>query len=492
MAKSKTEKQDVNPAVTEPVTFEFFSGELTDEKTGVRVFQANTMEDPLPNKSGSHTLDYDLVIPFPAGRLIEIFGGEGTGKTTLALEVIGRALASDPKKIALFVNMEKSLNVSLMRTIRTLRPFIDDAVAKKKGCPLWIVNATTGEQALEAIRQFTTMVPHGIVVLDSIDATQPETVLSGEIGDNRVGNHGKLMSDAMRKLVGPAEANNVCIILINQLRDKITMYGDPATTPGGKAVAFYATQRIRLKTPTKADMITVADGAVIGKLINYKVIKNKFAHKLILNNFIEFDLIHRGDLESTFNKYKSFANFQFCLELLLFKLLVGGEQQHQQQQQSSNLTLKRLFQLIEFTESPESIYINCLRKIEVAYWNKFFNGLNTTPVKFMDRLIKLDNVELCYHYLIVYLNYKKEGEPGDNENNGKVEDTYESGTVLHANGGEGAAPDQLSGDDKQIILQIIKMLAESEKWDWCFELRRFIKILEPSGQFLKEIKAEFG
>lgn len=222
------------------------------------------------------------------------------------------------------------------------------------------------------------------------------------------------------------------------------------------------------------------------------VIKNKLAHKLILNNFIEFDLIHRGDLESTFNKYKSFTNFQFCLELLLFKLLVGGEQQHQQQQQSSNLTLKRLFQLIEFTESPESIYINCLRKIEVAYWNKFFNVLNTTPVKFMDRLIKLDNVELCYHYLIVYLNYKKEGEPGDNENNGKVEDTYESGTVLHANGGEGAAPDQLSGDDKQIILQIIKMLAESEKWDWCFELCRFIKILEPSGQFLKEIKAEFG
>ncbi|KAI5949641.1 RIC1 [Candida margitis] len=202
------------------------------------------------------------------------------------------------------------------------------------------------------------------------------------------------------------------------------------------------------------------------------IVKNKLAHKLILNNFIEFDLVHRGDLESTFNKYKSFANFQFCLELLLFKLLV--------EEQQSTLTLKRLFQLIEFTESPESVYINCLRKIEVAYWGKFFNTLNTTPVKFMDRLIKLDNVELCYNYLIVYLNYKKEGESGDNDDSAE--------TTFHTNGNS----DQLSQDDKQIIVQIIRMLAESEKWDWCFELCRFIKILEPSGQFLQEIKVNFG
>lgn len=286
MAKSKIEKQaEEQPKNTEAVTFGFFSGELTDEEKGVRVFEANTMKDPDSNKSGSHMLDYDLVVPFPEGRIIEIFGGEGTGKTTLALEVIGKALSSDSNKIALFVNMEKSLNVSLMRTIRTLKPFIDDAVENKKGCRLWIVNATTGEQALEALKQFAAMVPHGIGVLDSIDAAQPETVLSGEIGENRVGNHGKLMSDAMRKLVGIAEANSVCLIFINQLRDKITMYGDPAETPGGKAVRFYATQRLRLKTPTKADMITLADGEIIGKLINYKIIKNKFAPEGTENAF---------------------------------------------------------------------------------------------------------------------------------------------------------------------------------------------------------------
>lgn len=284
MAKSKTEKTE-EPKIADAVSFGFFSGEITDEEKGVRVFEASSMKDPEPNKSGSITLDYDLVVPFPEGRIVEIFGGEGTGKTTLALEVIGQALTSDPKKIALFVNMEKSLNVSLMRTIRTLRPFIDDAIAKQDGCRLWIVNATTGEQALEALKQFAYMVPHGIGVLDSIDAAQPETVLAGEIGENRVGNHGKLMSDAMRKLVGIAEANSVCLIFINQLRDKITMYGDPAETPGGKAVRFYATQRLRLKTPTKADMITVADGEVIGKMINYKIIKNKFAPEGTENSF---------------------------------------------------------------------------------------------------------------------------------------------------------------------------------------------------------------
>lgn len=279
MAKSKTKQEEVEPEPegVKAATFDFFSGEITDDENGVRVFEASSMVDPKPNKSGSYTLDYDFVIPFPEGRIVEIFGGEGTGKTTLALEVIGQALLSDPTKIALFVNMEKSLNVSLMMTIRSLRQFIDDAVQKKKGCRLWIVNATTGEQALEAIKQFCMMVPHGIAVLDSIDASQPETVLAGVIGENRVGNHGKLMSDAMRKLVGVAEANSVCVILINQLREKITMYGDPAETPGGKAVRFYATQRLRLKPPTKADLITMADGQVIGKIINYKIIKNKFA-----------------------------------------------------------------------------------------------------------------------------------------------------------------------------------------------------------------------
>lgn len=191
------------------------------------------------------------------------------------------------------------------------------------------------------------------------------------------------------------------------------------------------------------------------------IIKNKISHKLILNNFIEFDLLNKGDLESSFNKYRQFKNFHYCLELLLFKYLTISDE---------SLTLKRLCQLIEFTENSEYIYINCLRKIEVNYWNKFFDVLETSPAKFMKRLIDIDNVELCYNYLIIYLNFKREGE--------EDEEAYDE------------RKDQLSADDKEVILKIMKMLDKSGKWDWCFELCRFIKLLEPSGQFLGQIKVE--
>lgn len=282
MAKSKKEEK---PIETSSATFGFFSKEVSDEETGVRVIEASKMKDPEGNGSGSYMLDYDLVVPFPAGRITEIFGGEATGKTTLCLEIIGKALASNPEKKACFVNMEKSLNVSLMRTIRSLAPFIDDALNGKTDCRLWIVNANTGEQALEAMKRFAQMVPGGIAVLDSIDAAQPEAIMASAIGQQAVGNHAKLMSDAMRKLIGVSEANGVALIFTNQIRDKITMYGDPVETPGGKAVRFYATQRIRLKTPTKADMILNSDGEVIGKLIKYKVIKNKFSPEGTENAF---------------------------------------------------------------------------------------------------------------------------------------------------------------------------------------------------------------
>ena len=289
MAKLKTDEADKNTVPIESATFGFFRDEIADVETGVRVFEASSMKDPDGNSSGSYMLDYDLVVPFPEGRIIEVFGGEGTGKSTLCLEVIGRALASNPEKKACIVNMEKSLNMSLMRTVRSLCPFLDEALANtkkdKKDCRLWIVNANTGEQALEAMKRFAEIVPGGIAVLDSIDAAQPEAIMAGAIGQNAVGNHAKLMSDAMRKLVGVAEANRVTLIFVNQIRDKITMYGDPMETPGGKAVRFYATQRIRLKTPTKADMIMAADGQIIGKLINYKIIKNKFSPEGTENAF---------------------------------------------------------------------------------------------------------------------------------------------------------------------------------------------------------------
>jgi recombination protein RecA len=279
VAKSKIEKVEDQPKSTDPVSFGFFSQEVANEAEGVRVMSAAFMEDPNPNYSGSYSLDYDLTTPFPEGRIIEIYGAEGTCKTTLSLEVAGQAIKRG--KIVLYVNMEKNLNPSLMRTIRTLRDVIDLAVAnagkKNSDCPLWIVNATNGEQALEAMRKFCELVPGGVAILDSIDASQPEAVLAGEIGENKVGNLAKLMSDAMRKLVGVAEANKTTLIFINQIRDKITMYGDPTEPPGGKALRFYASQRIQLKKPRKDDFITLKEGERIGVIIRYTIIKNKFA-----------------------------------------------------------------------------------------------------------------------------------------------------------------------------------------------------------------------
>lgn len=260
------------------INFGFFKQEV--EEDGVRAMTASEVSDPNPNRSGSFNLDYDLCVPFPEGRITEVYGEEGTCKTTLTLEVAGRAIESG--KTVLYVNMEKNLNLSLMRTVRTLRPHIDDAITQMKSgktgdCPLWIVNASNGEQAFEAMRKFASMVPGGVAILDSIDAAQPSAVLSGEIGELKVGNLAKLMSDAMRKLIGVSERNRVALVFVNQVRDKITMYGDPTDTPGGRALKFYASQRVQLKKPGKAQTLVDSDGDRIGVVIRYKVIKNKVA-----------------------------------------------------------------------------------------------------------------------------------------------------------------------------------------------------------------------
>jgi recombination protein RecA len=194
--KQKT-KEFVEP--DDGIDFGFFQNAVEEDATAL--IGGEQVKDPEPNKSGSYNLDYDLTVPFPAGRITEIFGEEGTCKTTLSLEIAGQAIAQG--KTVLYVNMEKNLNLSLIRTVRTLRPVIDQAIAqmesgKTEHCPLWIVNAANGDAGFEAMRKFATMVPNGVAILDSIDAAQPEAVLSGEIGEQKVGNLPKLMSDSSR------------------------------------------------------------------------------------------------------------------------------------------------------------------------------------------------------------------------------------------------------------------------------------------------------
>lgn len=292
MAKRKAKVIPGNESVT--VDFNFFQKEVEEE--GLRAMYAQEIGDPGPNRSGSFNLDFDLFVPFPEGRITEIFGEEGTCKTTLVLEVLGRALEAG--KTCLYVNMEKNLNLSLMRTVRSLRPYLDQAIEQmekggKGDCPLWIVNASNGEQAFEAMRKFASMVPNSVAALDSIDAAQPSAVLSGEIGENKVGNLAKLMSDAMRKLIGVSEQNNVALVFVNQIREKITMYGDPNDTPGGRAVKFYASQRIQLKKPGKAQTLVDGDGERIGVVIRYKIVKNKVAPD---GNEGEFPILFRNGI----------------------------------------------------------------------------------------------------------------------------------------------------------------------------------------------------
>jgi recombination protein RecA len=237
---------------------------------GATITNASEIKNPDPNSTGSFSLDFDLVVPIPEGRITEIYGSEGAGKSSLALEIIGQALKKGKK--ALYVNMERNLNRSLLETIRTLRPFINKDVS-----PLSVMEAPNGETALELCKKWCVTNPNSVLVLDSIDACVPAAILAGEIGESHMGNHAKLMSQAIRALIVAVQQNNVTFVCINQWRSKMTAYGDPRETTGGNAIKYYASQRIEVQKPGKADMIMTTDGDVLGFNIRYKVIKNKCA-----------------------------------------------------------------------------------------------------------------------------------------------------------------------------------------------------------------------
>lgn len=201
---------------------------------------------------------------------------------------------------------------------------------------------------------------------------------------------------------------------------------------------------------------------------NVFYLKHNINHQLILNNFIEYDLYNAQlSNEKIITKYEKFQNFKYCLELILFNQLTSTDEKLDQMSDNSTIDedLKKIMNLIEDVKS-DSIYINCLRKVEVGYWHQFFETLNLSPVEYMNRLIESQDVELCYNFLIVYLNFKKE-----------FDDDFE----LDSN-------NDLDNDDEKIILTIIQMLDDSAKWDSCFELCRFIKLLDPSNKLLKSIK----
>ncbi len=216
--------------------------------------------DAIP--SGSILLDEALGVGgYPKGRIIEIYGPESSGKTTLALHAIAECQKSGG--IAAFVDAEHAL---------------DPAYARNLGVDiqeLWISQPDTGEQALEIAESLVRSGAIDIIVIDSVAALTPQAEIDGEMGDSHMGLQARLMSQALRKLTGILSKSKTCLIFINQIRMKIgVMFGNPETTTGGKALKFYSSVRLEVR---RIETISKSADEAIGNRIRVKVVKNKVA-----------------------------------------------------------------------------------------------------------------------------------------------------------------------------------------------------------------------
>ena len=211
--------------------------------------------------SGSLTLDLALGVGgYPKGRIIEIYGPESSGKTTFALHAIAEIQKAGGR--AAFIDAEHAL---------------DPVYAKNLGVninELLLSQPDTGEQALEICEALVRSEAINIVVIDSVAALVPQAEIEGEMGDSHVGLQARLMSQALRKLSGTINKTNTIAIFINQLREKVgVMFGNPETTPGGRALKFYSTIRMDVR---RSEQIKQGD-SVIGNKTTVKIVKNKVA-----------------------------------------------------------------------------------------------------------------------------------------------------------------------------------------------------------------------
>jgi recombination protein RecA len=211
--------------------------------------------------TGAISIDYALGIGgMPRGRVVEIYGPESSGKTTLALQVI--AQAHKMGGLAAFVDAEHAL---------------DSAYARKLGVDLdslLVSQPDNGEQALEIVEVLVRSGSVDVVVVDSVAALVPRAEIEGEMGDSQMGLQARLMSQALRKLTGVVSKSKTCLIFINQLREKIgVMFGNPETTTGGRALKFYASVRVDIRR-----IAAIKDGDMVtGGRTRVKVVKNKLA-----------------------------------------------------------------------------------------------------------------------------------------------------------------------------------------------------------------------